>query len=329
MGKIISKYRGYTATQIKSRADVPIQDDMVISGNNVDCKNVSISQVRDVLNAPITSLLALCAHPNVNPWSGFGPTVRSVANQQLINTPPSVGRLGDFAGYNHDAILPGWRGAEPAGDLWVELGDTAEFNADVNVGEIRWSEIGAIGVCHAIYYEDTLVGWVSRNFESLSVQDDATGLIAQVPDIALQRTYTGRIWLVDATDDFDGSQIVCRLPGTVDYERTVKILPLTQVVFDAPEDFTGQAGYSNSPTFGWVRYQNLQCATPYDEVRVYALIWGYQENGIVGDRILLDTYYNWRYDFIESGEGQPNGVWRIPQYGYICRIEVEVVIYGS
>ena len=325
MGKLIAKYRGYTPTAIKARADVPLQADMVISGDNVDCSNIALSQVKNILGAGVSGLYDLCRHDSVNVWSGFGPTVRSVSALALVNSKPTVAKLGDFAGYNHQAVTPGWLTGIPSGILWLpSVGGEPVFEAAVRVGEVRWSEIGALGIVHAIYDGDTIIAYQGIDFNDGLVQDDIIDISVTLPFTTVNKTYTGKVWLVSNLVDFTESDIICRLPNTSDYIREVRLLAETTVVLDAPEGFTADVGFTNSPDFGTVYYSNLEGDATYDEVRVYASIWGYRE-GVMGSEILLDTFTPWHHDDFASGSGQPNGENFIDADGYISTIRVEAI----
>lgn len=323
---IISVYRGYTAAAIKARADIPAQDDMTITLDDIDCKNISVSMVRNILNSPSSGVKGVANDSNVNVWSGFGPTVRTAPAQVLVNSAPSAGSLGSFAGYNHYATAPGWSIAPVSGDLYVASGGSAVFEASVDIGEVNWLEdMGVIAVVHAIYYGETMVAYTAVNLETAQPTNIVDALTVTLTNQTLQRAYTGRIWLVDHLVDFSENDIVCRLPNTSDYITTVKILPATTTVFDGPTGWTADVGYNNSPN-GTVTYANLIGDATYDEVRVYASIWGWRE-GLLGSEILIDTFAPWHHDDFADGSGQPNGDYFISANGYICTIRVEAINY--
>lgn len=323
---IITKYRGYTAAEIKARADIPLQADMVVTGDSVDCKNLGISFIRNIIKGAASKVKALAGDSNVNVWSGFGPTARTAVAQQLVNSAPAAGSLGSFAGYNHDAVAPGWLNAPTPGDVYVASGGSVVFDASLIVGEVDWTELGVIGVVHAIYYGETIVAYRAIHFEDALIANEVFDISVTLTNQTIQRAYTGRIWLVDHLVDFSENDIVCRLPNTSDYTKTVKILPATTTVFDAPAGFTASVGFTNSPDFGTVYYTNLEALATWDEVRVYASIWGYRE-GAIGSEILLDTFTPWHHDDFADGQGQPNGSYFIYADGYICTIRVEAINY--
>ena len=323
MGKILTKYRGYTAEQIKARADIPRQSDMVVTGNNVSCTRLSISFIRKVINAAAYKVKALIGCSNINVWSGFGPTARTTANKELVNSVPEAGPLGSFAGYNKDAVAPGWTAPPAAEDVFVASGGSITFDAYLILGEVNWADMGVIAIMLAVYAGATLVGYEAVNLEDEEVGNEIW-ISVTLQNQTIQREYTARVWLVNHLIDFTDSDIVCRLPNTTDFTKTVKILAATTVVFDAPEGFTAEVGFNNYPNNGTVFYNNLEGLATWDEVRVYASIWGYRE-GAIGSEILIDTFAPWHHDDFADGSGQPNGEYFIGANGYICTIRVAAI----
>jgi len=323
---IISKYRGFTAAAIKSKADIPAQADMTIIVDDVDCRDIPVSDIRRVLKASTSKVRALARNANVNVWSGFGPTVRSVVAEALVNSLSTEGGMEDFAGYNHQAVTPGWLNAPTPGDIWIASGGSAVFDASLVIGEVRWNELGIIGVVHAIYDGATLVAYVGIDFDDDLVADNIIDISVTLLNQTITKTYTGKVFLVSHLVDYTENDNVCRLPNTTNYTRQVRILPATTVVLDAPVGFTAMVGFTNSPNFGTVWYTNLEALATYDEVRVYASIWGYRE-GPIGSEILIDTFIPWHHDDFADGSGQPNGEYFIYANGYICTIRVEAINY--
>lgn len=98
----LNAYEGNTAAMIKARAHVPRQADMIINGTTVECYNVDVDYIADVIGSSNTDIGGLCSSPNVNQFANFSPVdlIRQsdglVARQ--VKTPYS---LDAFAGYNH------------------------------------------------------------------------------------------------------------------------------------------------------------------------------------------------------------------------------------
>ena len=338
--KTISAYRGYTAAAIKARADIPNQGDMTVSGSDVLCADVNTTKIRNAIGAAINTVGGLNQHANVNEWSGFGPTVRSIAAQVLVNSDGAAPHAeGEFAGYNHGAVTPGWKPNHPVtSDLWVDNGGDAEFLVDITVGEVKWHEVanGIVGVVFALYDGGALVAYVARNFNDESVTDDCTGLYAYVENCALEKTYTGKIWLVDSTDfgpeGFDGSQIVCRLPNTNDFTRTVKIKAASSVIFDSTGTDEAPSPWVNSNpppakaiAMNWgtgyvsIPFSIVAPTNSWSNVRVYAVLRNWLDE-VVGQADIWNGPYSAMDDLYGTAD---LGMINIPNYGYSVRVYFE------
>ena len=104
MNKVLNAYGGFTAQAIKDRAEIPIQPYMTVVGNTVECVTIPISVIKGILASSSTSVGGLCTSPNVNQWSGFGPREWYVSSGALLDRAKTPYSMGNFAGYNHDAM---------------------------------------------------------------------------------------------------------------------------------------------------------------------------------------------------------------------------------
>lgn len=330
MPKVINGYRGFTATAVKTRAEIPDQVDMSNSGNDVNCNDITMTKIKNGLGASTTVLSELCTHTNINHWSGYGPTVRTVVSQALVNSDPTSNyTMGSFAGYNHGAITPGWITSAPTSDLWIDAGSYPSFVADVYVGEVKWDEVGSggVGVTHAVYNgSGNLVAWGSRNFVGSSVQNDVTSLTATMSTSTTGATYTGKIWIVDDTSDFDDSQIVCRLPNTSNYSRTVKVKQPSSVYYSStgtqqpPSPWTNNNG---ALTMNWntgyctIGY-DLETNNTYSNVRFTATLYNWLDT-VIGSGDIFNAGYN----PLDSVYGSIYlGMASIPAYGYKVVVDI-------
>lgn len=326
MAKVITKYRGYTAAQLKNRASVPNAADMVVVGNTVECVNINTTKVRNALGASINSVSGLSRHVNINPWSGFGPTVYSVVGQNLVTAVGAAPHgLGEFAGYNHNARIPGWITSAPSADIWVNSGGDASFVVNVYVGEVQYQNIAPAiaGITLAIYNSaGNLVAWGSRNFEDDLVQDEVTSLTAVLSGVTIEATYTGKVWLVSDTTEFDDSQIICRLPNTSDFTQTVKIKALTELTVNSNGFTVTYPGINLAAgTCSFAEAYNL---TGYTNVRIVAQLFDYLWNQVGTDvEMYNDSYYP--PDMIYVTPAKPNGD-PIDAYGYHFRITFYLTI---
>jgi hypothetical protein len=111
------------AADIKTLADIPAQIHMTTGAGYVDCSNISLSAVKNLLNSPNYSLYDICRTDGtfvaggeagkINAWARYKPgTVSYNTGQTPANAwdaaptftynKPDTARLGDFAGYRHD-----------------------------------------------------------------------------------------------------------------------------------------------------------------------------------------------------------------------------------
>lgn len=138
MGKILQPYGGIDANVIIAKASDTAE--MVVSGINVDCTNISLSRIAKVLAENRNSVGGLCTSPKVNKYSNFSPlkvTINPNDNvpKYTIKTPY---QLGYFAGYNHNAKPPKLTIADKT-TLPSEPQSTIAMSGTFNLGEIDWN----------------------------------------------------------------------------------------------------------------------------------------------------------------------------------------------
>ena len=155
MGKVRYIYRNYNATSLKNRSSIPVAGDITVGVTSIDCVNIKASAVKNLIGAAEYSLYKLCRHANLNQWSNFGPTLIDyhddlVGGTGLISCQlPTICKLGDFAGYNHYAIAPGW----PTGELAalqaakvIQPYGNATFDPTINIGEIEYPSMSHVAM---------------------------------------------------------------------------------------------------------------------------------------------------------------------------------------
>ena len=150
MGKIRTAFRQITAATLKSKASIPAQTDITVVGNTIDCVNISLTQVKNVIGALTFSVYDVCRHDNVNVWSQFGPTIRSYSgvgtwSAALVNSKPTECRENSGA----DQLLK--RAAEK---LRLSIKDTQNIRKiSETIAQLDHSQyIGAEHVSEAIQY---------------------------------------------------------------------------------------------------------------------------------------------------------------------------------
>jgi len=159
--KVISAYAGFTATDIKNRASIPLQADLVVNGTTVECRNITTTQVKNILGESVTGVGTLCSSNLVNAWSGFSPREWYITNElafaSRIKTPY---QLGSFAGYNHNAIAPGFMGASHITTFKYISNDANPYTISVGLqgGEINFPAM--VSATHAklvVRYQGSVV----------------------------------------------------------------------------------------------------------------------------------------------------------------------------
>jgi hypothetical protein len=108
MVKVIDAYDSINAASIYGRATKAVCD-MDVVGTTVECSNFRRSKLRNVLGENTFDLASLCMSNKVNPWSYFSNKTlgRDGGGNATISTKTPY-RVSDFAGYNHNAMPPGY-----------------------------------------------------------------------------------------------------------------------------------------------------------------------------------------------------------------------------
>jgi len=343
MGKERNTYRTYTTSMLKTRSSIPSAGDIAEHVGHIDCANISLNAVSDLLDNTTHSLYTLARHANINHWSAFGPTIRSTTGSDydkvLVNSDPADNcSLGSFAGYNHSAVTPGWQtGGQAAAeaDNWVNESSQAVVSADIDIGEIDWeNDFAALGVAMLIFDEaDQIVGWGYEALSGIGSNFTLSGDTTIGGGIVEDKSWYAMAFIVDQTitDPEDViSAMVCRVPNISTWEVNLKLLPATFVNVDSGGFTISGAGYANrgTPDDGFVGISDGTYAGYWDEVRLYANIYDIKNAVLLGSDLLLNTWYSWSpTDQMFGNEGQPNGDWHIPAYGYQINIRVEVENY--
>lgn len=227
MGKIRNTYRAYTASELKSRADIPAQGNISVGSTSIDCIDINITNVKNVLGVSTTKLSELCTSANINQWSGFSPYSRAITGWGTTgyvtnSLPTSDFNLGDFAGYNHDAPEVGWDGDAPEGTIYYDENGQTGFSCGVKIGELNTDDL-VEGIISA-----TMVLWQGANIihsetVQLNTVTDVVGFDAQI-SINNPTTLIGGIFLTSTEESatFSLSDVFCRFPNTESFSLSVR-----------------------------------------------------------------------------------------------------------
>lgn len=139
MGKIINDYGGFTATAIAAKASNTCN--MTVLGTTVDCTNIQISKIKNVIGHYNADLGSLCNSSNVNKWSGFSPLEWYASASQVLSRVKTPYEMGSFAGYNHNAA-PASLGLNNSITLNSSYSNS-NFNlsVDLQLSEVNWSAL--------------------------------------------------------------------------------------------------------------------------------------------------------------------------------------------
>lgn len=297
MGKIRTAYRGYTASEMKTRSDLPAQSDITVSGSEIDCYNISLNAAAALVGDATKSLAATCEL--ANKWSAFSPSHKSITDLEFINELEAPYSLGEFAGYNHDAEAPHWpTGAyeEATEDKWVLAGEDAEIPADIDIGEIRWEDFNAVGVAMIIrdQYDSILGGGVVELDSSVHSDVSLNGVITGG---TTDKTLTVEIVLVSDLNDY-ADYPVCFLPITNNpYNVALKNKQATEWHYadtgnmNIPSPWTQSATAGFNPTTGYFDIGSISASVDYVNIQIKVTLYDWTYSVIGTANIYNDAYY--------------------------------------
>jgi len=334
-------YNLFSASELKSKADIPEQDNITIVDDTVDyiaCINVSKYFICDFFSLDRdTGLIDLCRYAGVNRWAAFCPVERGFSGtgwtRDLVNNVPTLCRQLDFAGYNHDALTPGWQTGGQAiaeAEVWVNLGSKGTVECRICIGEVNWNDINAGWVIAVIFNaSDVPIGWSKVDINT--VANNFTIYPETVDPIALDHLdYYGRFVICDDAEiaqleDVE-SAILCRVPNTNTFEVNFKVKAASAIYYDATG--TGQPPspwVNNNGVLGinWntgvvtIGY-DLEATQSWTNVRFQATLYNWLDE-VIGQADIFDDVYN----ALDSVYGSAYvGMTNIPLFGYTVKVEI-------
>lgn len=259
MGKIRTAFRQITAATLKSKASIPAQTDITVVGNTIDCVNISLTQVKNVIGASTFSVYDVCRHDNVNVWSQFGPTIRIYTgvgtwSAALVNSKPTECKLADFAGYQHfTTSVPGYAFPENPKTVYVNSGSKATVLCDVNIGGFDYPDVGSNpGIAFVLFDSGGVIrGW---SVISLNNQTETAYLSLDTIDVVSSSTsgwYAGvYITTVDtilSPIDIQG-HVKCRLPNAATFTVNIVVRQPRVVIYAHTRTITPPSPWTASST---------------------------------------------------------------------------------
>lgn len=254
MAKVRTAYRAYTAATLKSRATVPDQADITVVSATIECVDISTMKIRNALGSGKNTDYGNASDSHVNHWSGFGPTVRTVAAGLLVNSDPITGRLGDFAGYNHSAVAPHFdvKGANES--VLINPNGSYVFYCVADIGEILYTDIiGVNTITHVAFSVWNGTTYVSSKVKALSGMTNLADFSTNAADritvssIAYSTVYTCKIEFLDnVAYDYTGANTVCQVPGLEDWEVEINVQSANHFFLNGPNNDSTEYGYTFS-----------------------------------------------------------------------------------
>ena len=191
--KVLNTYGGFTAADIKNRASIPLQSNIIVNGSTVECSFLTTTQIKNVLGESVTGVGALSISPMVNKWSGFGPREWwNGGNSTITDRVIAPYQMGNFAGYNHNAITPF---IQPVSN--IVLG--SDYNAvsysptiKVNLGEVNWSKWG-FDYCYILVDGVENVNFPLASYTGNTLKD--VSLTLTTPVQGYDKNYSITVWM--------------------------------------------------------------------------------------------------------------------------------------
>jgi len=264
MAKIIDEYNllnhTFTATEIANRSSNV--GDINVVGSTVEVSNITTTDVRTALNETINKVYGLAYSMNVNNDSAFSSWYLELANGTGIIRSIDLGRLGDFACYNHnapqtiihpmdlasDGHLKAYYNKSITGCSYVYMGSEVhlgEVNFEGLLGTITDAGISAesgLGMTYDNTIPSTNASYNNGDvYYSIGVEAEAYG----TPDGSgnyLGMTYTLKPMLVSNSTNY--------YPSFMDTTVTVDLYALTDnvaLIFDNPNEWLEDMGSGCQP----------------------------------------------------------------------------------
>jgi hypothetical protein len=247
MAKVLNTYRSYTASDINTRCSATCSHSVV--GSTVECTNVSLSAVRNVIGESTYSLYNICRSANVNSYSCFGPkiiTYHSSGSESAYVTfdNPTSCSLGSFAGYNHSAVTPGWIRCDDG--IWVNQGSSGTITGSVRIGELNYPNSQSFVVAS---YNGA--SYVDSQFIALDQYvSDSVDFTVGTGTISGTTTFTLKPFISQGTSGYSsGVDNLCRVPNASNGSCTVYMRTSSSGSYGGMSPFTlSGSHYSTSPS---------------------------------------------------------------------------------
>lgn len=228
MAKIINEYAGITATQIKNKASNI--GNMSVVGSSVYVTDIKLTDIKNAIGGINTNLGSLCESPNVNIYSNFGPVSWYWGGSGAAYQRKTPYSMGDWAGYNHNALPPRITSGTNSGNVYQGAG-TITITAVVNLGEINWKLfIYNCGSIRAdLYVSNTWYDKKTVEFTSTYLADSFTFNFNVDTSFWQEGDHSIRIEFSFAKDASHNNDIICDIPNLSDKNITLTLQPYAKL----------------------------------------------------------------------------------------------------
>ena len=332
-------FRTLTTSAAKARSDIPAQTDITEGSGYIDCVNISLTRVKNVIGGSTFSVYDLCRHDNVNVWSQFGPTLRSYTGSGtfstavLVNSKPTTCKLGDFAGYDHVPVaVPGYETDPDPTVVYVNTGSYATLTVDINIGEFDYPDAGTNPGLLFIVFDafGTIKGWELYDLDTFG--HNANLELTTIDIITSNKTgwYAGVYITNDNTitnsEDLEET-VLCIVPNSPVFDVSIYAMAASNAYYadtltnEPPEPWDNTNGpmgmnwTTGYVTIGYFIY-NMD---DFTDLHIYAELRNYAGT-LIGSADIWDGPYNTLDEVYGTWY---LGMTDIPAYGYTVRIYIE------
>jgi len=317
-------YRNFSSTELNARFSNTC--DHSVNGSNVDCTNVNTTKIKNVLGVSDTAIRALSRRDEVNVWSAWGPTVRSVSGGKLTNSEPADGEEGnDFAGYNHSAPTPHYNSGGSNTYTFLQSGADLVLSCVLDIGELLYNDVTGIAnqATHIHFSIWDGASWITDAAKMIAIADaidesgggnsnsiidfSQAGTRITITGITATKTYTCKIWFCDdGTFDYTGANKVFEMDQFPSWTHQARVKAANHFYLNGPYNDSTVDGDGTFTSGRW-DVNNIQINLSAGTVTMYALSLNTGLGSGWGDAAYnsLDLRFK-----VESGYYDDGGTWQ-------------------
>lgn len=236
-----------------------------VSGYDYLGTNITTAQLKTALSESTNSIAYLCSSSNINKWaafkSGYFGGSTDYLNAVFTWIPSTDGfRLGDFIGYNHNALPPVYYSATIPESISIEEGEYIDFNVNLKRGEAAPVYNGALKT--QINVQTIWNSITTNNLNSIPLGGELSQSISILPTNNSTLYIKPYYYLID-----DGGEV--NLSAIEDGFKEVSISTVPLQFTGTVTDVTDRTG--GNPTSPAIRWHIIRSTTTSKSVycRIY------------------------------------------------------------